>query len=207
LRLNDASGVRGKGGAAGPSAAQLRTTEFGERVSRDGDVANPEEDFRAMYAAMSDEEILHLAAEGGLRPEAKSAFAEQLAMRNISAKAVEAERERQEHAKLQAKVGSNPFWSYRGTGLKFRGKAFLSKEDEERGIAIQTRWFVMWWLCLVPLGSYRVRALADDPRGYEIMSRERLHWPQVGMGLGKTMLVILLVLCPLLLVRWWVWGF
>ncbi|HEY5330582.1 MAG TPA: hypothetical protein VIJ79_11905 [Acidobacteriaceae bacterium] len=172
-------------------------------MSRDGGVVNSEEDFPAIYAAMSDEEILHLAAEGGLRPEAESAFAEQLAARNISAEAVEAERQRQEHAKLQAKVGSNPFSPYRGTGLKFRGKAFLSKEDEARGIYVQTRWYVMWWLCLVPLGSYRVRAVADDPRGYEIMSRERLHWRQVWMGLGKTLFVFLLVLGPLLLVGWY----
>ena len=161
------------------------------------------EDFRALYAAMSDEEILHLAAEGGLRPEAEAAFVEQLVARNISAEAVEAERGRQEHAKLQARVGNNPFWSYRGTGLKFRGKAFLSKEDEERGIWVQTRWFVMWWLCLVPLGSYRVRAAPNDRRGYEIMSREPLHPGQVWMGLGKTLLVVLLVLGPLLLVRSW----
>ena len=164
---------------------------------------NREENFRAMYAAMSDEEILHLAAEGGLRPEAEAAFAEQVAARNISAEAIEAERERQELAKLQAKVGSNPFWSYRGTGLKFRGKAFLSKEDEERGIWVQTRWFVMWWLCLVPLGSYRVRAAPGNPRGYEILSREPLHLKQVWVGLGKTVLVVLLVLCPLLAVGWW----
>jgi len=161
------------------------------------------EDFRAMYAAMSDEEILHLAAEGGLRPEAEVAFVEQLATRNISAEAVEAERERQEHAKLQARVGSNPFWSYRGTGLKFRGKAFLSKEDEERGIWVQTRWFVMWWLCLIPLGSYRVRVAPGNRRGYEIMSREPLHLGQVWMELGKTVLVLLLVLGPLLLTRSW----
>jgi len=165
--------------------------------------AHPVEDFRALYAAMSDEEILHLAAEGGLRPEAEAVFAEQVAVRRISPEAVEAERERQELAKLQAKVGSNPFWSYRGTGLKFRGKAFLSKEDEERGIWVQTRWFVMWWLCLVPLGSYRVRAAAGNQRGYEIMSREPLHLGQVWMGLGKTVLVLLLVLGPLLLVGWW----
>jgi hypothetical protein len=172
-------------------------------VSRELAAANSEKEFGAMYAAMSDEEILHLAAEGGLRPEAEATFAEQLAGRNISAEAVEAERERQERAKLQARVGSNPFWSYRGTGLKFRGKEFLSKEDEERGIWVQTRWFVMWWLCVVPLGSYRVRAVAGDPRGYEIMSREPLHLKQVWMGLGKTVLVVVLVLCPLLLVGWW----
>jgi hypothetical protein len=152
---------------------------------------------------MTDGEILHLAAEGGFKPEAKAALAEQLAMREISPAAIDAERERQEHAKLQAKVGSNPFWPYRGTGLKFRGKAFLSKEDEARGIYLQTRWFVMWWLCLVPLGSYRVRVVAGDRRGYEIMSRERLHWGQVGMGLGKTLFVFLLVLGPLLLVGWY----
>ena len=173
------------------------------RVSREPAVANSEEDFRPLYTAMSDEEILHLAAEGGLRPEAEAAFAEQVAARNISVESVKAERERQEHAKLQAKVGSNPFWPYRGTGLKFRGKAFRSKQDEERGISIQTRWFVMWWLCLVPLGSYRVRAAPDDPRGYEIMSRERLYWPQVWIGLMKTVFVLLLVLGPLLLVGWW----
>jgi len=165
--------------------------------------SDPAEDFGRLYAAMSDEEVLHLAAEAGLTPEAEVAFAEQVAERGISPEAVAAERERQELAKLQAKVGSNPFWSYRGTGLKFRGKAFLSKEDEERGIWVQTRWFVMWWLCVVPLGSYRVRAVASDPRGYDIMSREPLHLGQVWTGLGKTVLVVLLVLCPLLLVGWW----
>ena len=172
-------------------------------VSRDGGVANSEEDFPAIYAAMPDEEILHLAAEGGLRPEAKAALTEQLALRNICAEEIEAERERQEHTKLQAKVGSNPFWPYRGTGLKFRGKAFLSEEDEARGIYVQTRWYVMWWLCLVPLGSYRVRVAAEDPRGYEIMSREPLHLKQVWIGLMKTVFVLLLVLGPLLLVGWW----
>jgi hypothetical protein len=175
-------------------------------VSREFVAANPEEDFRALYAAMSDEEILHLAAEGELKPEAEAAFAEQLAGRSISAEAVEAERERQEHAKLQARVGSNPFVPYRGTGLKFRGKAFLSEEDEARGIYVQTRWYVMWWLCLVPLGSYRVRAAPGDRRGYEIVSREPLHLKQVWMELMKTVFVLLLILCPLLWLRWYLWG-
>ncbi|HZL26058.1 MAG TPA: hypothetical protein VFC39_05965 [Acidobacteriaceae bacterium] len=152
---------------------------------------------------MTDGEILHLAAEGGFKPEAKAALAEQLAMREISPAAIDAERERQRHADLQAKVGRNPFIPYRGTGLKFRGKTFLSEEDEARGIYVQTRWFVMWWLCLVPLGSYRVRIAPSDRRGYEIMSRERLHWRQVWMGLGKTLFVFLLVLGPLLLVGWY----
>lgn len=175
---------------------------LGTGMSGELGIANSDEDFRALYAAMSDEEILHLAAEGGLRPEAEAAFVEQVAARAISVEAIEAERERQELANLQAKVGSNPFWGYRGTGLKFRGKAFLSQEDEERGVWVQTRWFVVWWLCLVPLGSYRVREKPDDPRGYEVLSREPLHLKQVSAGLMKTVFVLLLVLAPLLLVGW-----
>src|ERR1700744_5559625 len=112
-----------------PCAGDLNRSR-GESVNVDVGAANPAGDFRALYAAMSDEAILHLAAEGGLKPEAQAAFAEQVAARSISAEAIEAERERQQHAKLQAKVGRNPFIPYRGIGLKFRGKTFLSKEDE-----------------------------------------------------------------------------
>jgi hypothetical protein len=175
-------------------------------VSEEVAAGNSDDDFGALYAAMTDAEILHLAAEGGFKPQAEAALAEQLAARNISAAAIDAERERQAHAKLQAKVGRNPFIPYRGTGLKFRGKAFLSPGDEERGIYVQTRWYVMWWLSLVPLGSYRVRDAPDDPRGYEMMSRERLYWPQVWMELMKTVLVFVLILCPLLWLRWYLWG-
>jgi len=157
-------------------------------------VRGSEEHFRALYAAMPDEEILRLASEGGLRPEAEVAFSEQVRLRRIMPEAIEAERRRQAHADLQIAVGTTPFIRVRGVGLRFREKTFRSKEDEEQGVSVRTRWFCMWYLPMIPFGSFRIRETAEVSRGYEIMSREKLEWHHVRLGLRWTAAVFVFLL-------------
>ncbi len=153
------------------------------------------EDFTALYAAMSDADLLELAAEGGLRPEAEAPFAAEVAARGIGPAAIAAERERLTRARLQAAVGRNPYYKFKGTGLRFRGNTFLSVEDREQGISLRTRWVMLWFLSLIPLGSYRVQTPKRKTSSwqYTIISRERLSWPQVMRGWAETSAVIILI--------------
>ena len=171
--------------------------------------SNSHDDFGALYAAMSDDEILELAGQGGLRPDAEAILAEQLRVRNISSSAVDAERHRQNRAALQARVGRNPYSKRKGFGLQFRGKTFLSEEDERHGIQIKTRWFVMLWMSVVPLGSYRVKPVANGAKGYQlisksylIISKEPLNWEQVRSGWMVTASILLVVVCAPYWLRW-----
>jgi hypothetical protein len=157
----------------------------------------PAEDFAALYAAMSDTEILQLAADGGLRPEAEAPFAAELATRNITSAAIAAERERLTRARLQLQAGRNPYYKFKGTGLRFRGNTVLSEADREQGISLRTRWVMLWWLSLVPLGSYRVKPPEKKASSwqYTIVSKEPLNWPQVVRGWAQTSAVIIVLTC------------
>jgi hypothetical protein len=164
-------------------------------VRGDFGAVNPEEEFRAMYAEMSHDEILQLAAEGGLRPEAEVVFSEQVRLRKISAADVDAERERLRRAKLQATVGRNPYWGREGLGLRFRGRSFRSAEDEMHRISVRTRWVVFCWMSIVPLGSYRVKEAVGDKKKFEIVSKEPLEWGQVFEGWMLAGAVVLVLVC------------
>lgn len=145
-------------------------------------------DFAVRYEALSDSALTQLASEGGLRPEAEIALSAELQRRSIDAKEVSALRVEQERVKLQT-AANNPYF-YQGTGLRFRGKKFLTESDQRHGITVVTRWIVFAFMPLIPLGSYRVK----QPTGWgktEIISKLPLQWDQVWKGWGSALLVVL----------------
>ena len=89
-------------------------------------------------------------------------------------------------AKLRANFGSNGMYSMAGIGVGFRGRTFLSPEDKAAGIALRTRWIIVLWIPLIPLGSYRIKMLPArvSARGrftktFQIFSQEALSIKQV----------------------------
>jgi hypothetical protein len=96
-----------------------------------------EHDYASQYATLSDGEILQLASEGGLRPEADIALRAEMHKRSIGAAEVQSLRVEQMKTELQMSVGHNP--SNRGTGLSLQGHKFLTQEDREKRITVVTR--------------------------------------------------------------------
>jgi len=89
-------------------------------------------------------------------------------------------------AKLHANFGSNGMYSMAGIGVGFRGKTFLSPGDKAAGIALRTRWIIILWIPLIPLGSYRIKMLPRQvtsrgrfARSFQIFSKEALSIKQV----------------------------
>jgi hypothetical protein len=160
------------------------------------------EDFAAQYRALSDEAITQLASEGGLRPEADVALREEMRKRSIGTKEVRSLRVKQKKAKLQARVGNNPY-SYRGTGLRLRGDKFLTEADRNKGITVVTRWIVFAFMPLIPLGSYRVTRSIDGDSNPQIVSKVPLQWDQVLEGWKTALLVMLAMLGVVLASIWW----
>ena len=160
------------------------------------------ENFAAQYAAYSDAELLRLASEGGLREEAELALREELRKRQIFPHAVRQEKLHRKRAELQRTVGSNPYFTSRGTGLTFRGAKYLASKDESK-VVVKTRWLVILWMSILPLGSYRIRE-DDTDRGFTVLKKEKLQWDQVITGWMQTGSVVILLGCALLWFRWWV---
>jgi hypothetical protein len=162
------------------------------------------EDFAAQYQALSDEAITQLASEGGLRPEADIALRAEMHRRSIGTKQVRFLRVEQKKAQLQARVGHNPYFSYRGIGLRLRGNKFLSEADKDKEIIVVTRWIVFAFMPLIPLGSYRVMESTDGDSNSTIVGKVRLQWDQVCNGWMRTGSVVILLGCAWLWFRWWI---
>ena len=163
-----------------------------------------DEDFGEQYRALSDEAITQLAIEGGLRPEADVALRGEMRKRSIGTKQVRSLRVEQKKAQLQARVGHNPYFSYRGIGLRLRGNKFLSEADKDKEIVVVTRWIVFAFMPLIPLGSYRVMESNDGDSEPTIVGKVRLQWDQVCNGWMQTGSVVILLGCAWLWFRWWI---
>lgn len=109
------------------------------------------EDFAAQYQALSDDAVTQLASERGLRPEADITLRAEMRKRSIGLKNVRALRGKQKKAELQTWVGNNPYF-YTGVGLQLRGDKFLTESDRSKGITVVTRWIVLAFMPLVPIG-------------------------------------------------------
>ena len=158
-----------------------------------------EHDYASQYATLSDGEILQLASEGGLRPEADIALRAEMHKRSIGAAEVQSLRAEQMKTELQMSVGHNP--SNRGTGLSLQGHKFLTQEDREKRVVVVTRWIVFLFMPLIPIGSYRVKEhLNAKP---EIIGRVPLQWDQVLEGWKKAAMIVLgIVVAAIGVVLW-----
>jgi hypothetical protein len=140
------------------------------------------EDFAAQYQVLSNEAITQLAIEGGLRPEANVALQAEMCRRSIGTRQVRSLRVEQKKAQLQTRVGHNPYFRYRGIGLRLRGNKFLSEADKNKEIIVVTRWIVFAFMPLIPLGSYRVMESTYGNSNPTIVGKVRLQWDQVCNG-------------------------
>ena len=71
-------------------------------------------------------------------------------------------------------------FTFQGIGTKFLG----SREQGSDGSYITTKWFVIFFLPIIPLGSYRVLKIESDPGIFNSSSKYQsvpvpLHWQQV----------------------------
>ncbi len=163
----------------------------------------------ASYEQMSDGALLRIAMDRAeLTPEAGAALEAQLAKRGLGeeqvrsfASSYRADVAAEERA--QAQRGPESFMSRRGIGTAFYGKRDL-KQMQNREQYQATRWFVIFWVPLVPLGTYIVHrttttwmGLFDDVR---VVRKVPLDWEQV----FKTWAVAALVVAALYFIGpWW----
>jgi hypothetical protein len=167
-----------------------------------GNASMQDENFAAQYRALSDEAITQLASEGGLRPEADEALRAEMRRRSIGSNDVRSLGVKQRKAKLQMQVGNNPY-SYRGNGLQLRGDKILNDTDKYRGTTVATRWIVLFYMSIVPIGSYRIKRSVDGKGNPQIVGKVKLQWDQVYAGWKITALVMLAITCALLAFFWW----
>jgi hypothetical protein len=160
------------------------------------------EDFATQYKSLSDDALIQLASEGGLRSEADVALRAEMRQRSIGPREVRSLRAEQMKTKLQLEVSHNPY-SYRGSGLQLRGHKFLNELDKNREIYVVTRWVVFSFLPVVPLGSYRVKSIAEDSARQTFVGKVKLQWDQVASGWMQTGSVVILLWCVWLWLRWW----
>jgi hypothetical protein len=146
--------------------------------------------FAAVYQDMSDAEILKLASEGGLLPEADIALQAELKRRHLSAKDVSDMSLRQKEAELQIRVGNNPY--NRGTGLRFRGFKILRDGNQRRDVVVTTRWIEFAYMPIIPIGSYSVVRSAGESRNPRVIGKEKLQWDQVLDGWMRAGVIALL---------------
>ena len=165
------------------------------------DLSAQAEKFAIQYAAYTDEELIRLASEGGLVQEAELALEIEIKRRKISSNVVRKEKLERKRAELQRNVGSNPYSVSRGTGLIFRGNKYLTNKEQQR-VMVKTRWLVIFWMSILPLGSYRIME-DDTDRGFTVLKKERLQWDQVFTGWMQTGSVVTLLACIWLWLRWW----
>ena len=87
--------------------------------------------------------------------------------------------------KIRENFGDNSMLMMSGIGFGFRGKNFKTEGDRAAGIELRTRWVIVLWLPLIPIGSYRIRRSTRlTPHGrtrrvLELFSKEPLAWRQV----------------------------
>ena len=176
----------------------------------------------ASYAQMSDGALLRIAMERAeLTPEAGAAFGAELAKRGLGEEQV---RSFAISYRAASKKDNDPAlprgfgdflgnWRPFGTGRNPFGLVFYGKRDlkqmQHRQQYQATRWFTIFWIPLVPLGTYIVHrttttwlGLFDDVR---VVRKVPLDWEQV----FKTWAVSALAVAALYFVGpWWLgWWF
>lgn len=143
------------------------------------------QEYREAYRRMPDYQILQIASEGGLVPEAVQALNEELAARGATTHDIDQHAEYVTHQKLLQQVGNNILYVPHGVGIAFRGKRFSSIEDERLGIELRTRWIIVFWIPVIPIGSYRIIWGASSStflgrrKSFQIVSKEKLDLQQV----------------------------
>ncbi|MDP9050107.1 MAG: hypothetical protein M3O31_05190 [Acidobacteriota bacterium] len=152
--------------------------------------------FASTYQHMSDGELVQIANEGGLLPEAKQALAEELRRRKL--KVADLLHLKEPHrTSLEKETTERWFpmtWGHT-LGFGLYGGKYLNERDREDNIQVQTKFFV-FGIPLVPVASYRFKCSGSADKwlqwnpSQKPLNRVRLDWSQVFMTWFQTALWI-----------------
>lgn len=136
-----------------------------------------QQDWPSRYRELSDDGLMQLAIEGGLVPEAESALRQEMQRRSLSDHDVRALSDWQQ----QQKPVPPPQRVFLGYGVRFVGKKFLSEQEERSGVFVSTKFIVLNRVCLIPVGSYRLKQ--NSGKYPDVEGRVALQHDQVWSGL------------------------
>lgn len=165
-------------------------------------------DFAREYDSRSDEELLRLAiARAQLTPEADVALAAELSRRGLAGDEPlkQFEKEEQERARDQARdTGKLFFLGFNGIGrCRFLKWDYAFDPASGYEAFTTTVFIVLFWLPLIPTGTFRVRRKKSLPAGgIEVLDRLPLNWTQVSaVWAAMTTTILTLIVAFRLAVR------
>jgi hypothetical protein len=112
-------------------------------------------DYEATYSGLSDDEILRLSCEAsGLKEEARDALGRELTKRKLTEKDVSEYREHLASTKPGEMAENQKYIarSFIGFGTSIYGK----RDFHSDGSFITTKWVVLFWVPVLPIGSVRL---------------------------------------------------
>ena len=127
-------------------------SSYGAKQGSDGMAS-----FAAQYEALSDDEILRVAADRkDLLEEARQALDQEMLRRGLKEAEVSQYQSHVERAEIQEATSNLRLW--RGTGKLFLGKgAYVSDPGRKWEEFDTTLWVIVFGIPLVPLSTYRIR--------------------------------------------------
>jgi hypothetical protein len=163
-------------------------------------------DFALIYQKMTDDELLQIASEGGFVDAAQNALQAELKRRNITSREVAAHSSALKQEKIE-KSATRKF-AFRGTGLVFYGRHYMSESDRDENIQLRTKWFAFCSFPIYPIASYRFacksrtkfRLWSGDEK---FIDQVRLQWSQIIETWSKAIGVVLLIVLYFVLSERW----
>lgn len=142
-------------------------------------------EFLKTYQHMSDEQLLQVAAEGGLTEEAALALRTEMGARKLGSHDLDGYRKDQEQLRTEQQQERNNSGFFR-----LFGHSFLSEEDRKQGIEVRTKWLTSRGIPIIPVASYRYlrkqRTIGKATVVQEkLIDRVPLYWPQVLLAYAK----------------------
>lgn len=162
----------------------------------------------ATYQHMTDGQLLQVANEGGLVPEAELIIAEELHRRNLKKSDLPKYRpSARERLESESHERWFPLVRYHSLGFGFYGRKYLNENDRKENIQVRTKFFV-FTIPLVPIASYRFKCSGDSNKRfqwntqYRVLNRVPLNWDQVFLTWAKTAAWIIALFAVTLLCVW-----
>lgn len=149
-------------------------------------ISSDQGEFENRYRTLTDDALLQLAIEGGLSDQAEAAFKLEMQSRSLGNKDVKALKDWEKDREDKQKPLPTPQRVILGYGVRFVGHKFLCEEDERRKIFTATKFLVVRYVPIFPIGSYRAR---EAEHGLpKTLDRIDLQWDQVWQGMKMTVL-------------------
>jgi hypothetical protein len=117
--------------------------------------------FDLEYQALSDDEVLRLAADReNLLEEARVALDSELRCRGLKAADVNQYQSDVERAEIQQETGNLPFLFHYGMGKRLFGKLNYIVDPQSKWEEFDAMlWIVVFWVPLVPVATFRIRRM------------------------------------------------